>query len=205
MFKVLHLPFLLLITIPAFANQPYLLAPKIHDGGSVPFLQFAGPGEFDSYLTMNLPYGPMPELVKQIETREQVSLKTRGEAHITVVTPVEFWHQLKPYGISMKQIDQIAKDFKIQSSPFQIICLGRGEAVLAGQPQQTYYVVVKSEALLAIRKNVQELVQDTDSAFKAESFYSHITIGYTERDLHESDGILKDSNTCIADIELTVP
>ncbi|MES3036319.1 MAG: hypothetical protein V4736_00305 [Bdellovibrionota bacterium] len=178
----------------------------IKNGKSVEFLKFSGPGAFDSYLTMNLPFAPMKTLLQQVQTTESVKLKDRGEAHITVVTPVEFWNDLKPYGVSIAEIDQIAEAMNIQNSAFQIICLGAGKKVIEDREEKTFYVVVQSDDLLKIRRKVQELLLSKEggraSNFNPTKFYSHITLGYTLKDLHDSDGIIKDDKSCIHDIQL---
>src|SRR6478752_3070797 len=41
------------------------------------------------YVAMKIPYEPIATIKKQIEELEGVTLKSRGEAHITVVNPKE--------------------------------------------------------------------------------------------------------------------
>ena len=185
------------------APENLTLSSKVQEGTEVPFIKHAGNGAMDSYLSMNLPYPPMSELFTQVQSQTPEELKSRGEAHITVITPVEFSQELKPYGVTIQQINQIAEELQIQSSKFDIVCLGMGEAEVSGKSEQTYFVVVKSEDLLKIRQQIEDLVHESDegqSKFKADTFYSHITLGFTKRDLHESDGVIKDQNTCIADL-----
>lgn len=168
---------------------------KIQDGASVAFLTFAEPSQWGSWLQMNLPFEPMVNLKKQVEQIEGVTLKTRGEAHITVVTPVEYWNILKSK-ISIEEINRIAEQMDIQNSTFEIVCLGRGQLNLA----KTYFVVVTSEDLTNIRKAVQNAFISkggSPTVFDPLNFYPHITLGFTDRDLHESDGVVKGSNSCV--------
>jgi 2'-5' RNA ligase len=183
--------------------QNLKLSSQIHKGTSVAFVPHQGNGPMDSYLIMNLPFGPMEDLFKQVQDQTVEKLSNRGEAHITVVTPIEFSQELKPYGVKIEQINKLAQKMKIQNAKFDITCLGMGEAQLSGKAEQTYYVVVKSPELGKIREQVQKLVRKSDqgkSRFKAEAFYPHITLGFTKRDLHESDGVIKDSQSCIASL-----
>jgi len=196
---------LLLTTSSHALSAQFQLNPEIQNASATPFIPHKGKGEFDSYLSMNLPFAPMAKLLEQFQAQEPRPLKDRGEAHITIITPVEFWHQLKPAGITIQQIDQIANEMKLQSSAFEIICLGKGEATLNGKDEQTYYVVVQSEALLNIRRKIQSLIKTNSGAksdFQADKFYPHITMAYTDRDLHESDGVIKNNDACIADLKL---
>jgi hypothetical protein len=132
-------------------------------------------------------------------------LKTRGEAHITVVTPVEYWHVLRKVGVTIAEINLIAQESQIQRAQFRVICLGKRSKELAGIKESTYYVVVRSPDLLQIRRKVRDLYlskRGSRRAFKPENWLPHITLGYTERDLHESDGVKKDENSCILPIQL---
>ncbi|MGZ5279963.1 MAG: hypothetical protein ACXWC9_08475, partial [Pseudobdellovibrionaceae bacterium] len=108
--------------------------------------------------------------------------------------------------VTIQQINQLARKMNIQRSSFTVQCMGRGEAQIDGQNQQTYFVVVQSEDLLRIRRAIQALVRKSDnglSKFNADAFYSHITLGYTERDLFEDDGILKDcTHSYFAEIQM---
>lgn len=171
----------------------------------VEFLKYEGSGPWDNYLAMNIPFEPMADLFKQLLIKERRQLTNRGEAHITVVTPVEYWNILKPTGITMSEINQIAEKEKIQFSKFRIICLGKGSATVENKLESTYYVVVESDDLINLRRKIQNLyVSKGGNAnnFKAEHFFSHITLGFTKRDLHESDGVIKDKGTCFSDLKL---
>lgn len=167
------------------------------------FLPHAGPGRYDSYLALNLPFAPAAELRSAVEAQFRVTLKHRGEAHVTVVTPVEFWDVLKPLGMTIQEIDQIALESGLQQLPVSAVCLGRGQLVINSILESTFYVVVKSPELVALRARIQQRFEElggTPGAFNAETFYPHITLGYTERDLHDTDGVFKDDKTCVEDL-----
>lgn len=182
-----------------------LLSSQIHKSDSVEFLSFNEPTQWGSWLQQNLPYAPAQKLAAQLETSYQVKLKTRGEAHITVITPVEYWNVLKPAGLTMQEIIQAALKLKIQNAKFEVVCLGRGTAQLDNKPEQTYFVVVRSEDLVNIRKEIHRLfiLKGGDrTKFDPLRYYPHITLGFTKRDLHESDGIIKGANSCIQGVRL---
>jgi 2'-5' RNA ligase len=195
-----------LLSGTARASAPeFKLHATIKDGTSVPFLTFHGPGAFDNYLAMNLPYEPMQELFSELAVLSPRPLKTRGEAHITVITPVEYWNDLRPYGITMLDIDQLAERLHIQSSQFNVLCLGRGSIQQGAQMEHTFYVVVQSKDLFVIRQQVQRLLLAKGgraSAFNPYNFHPHITLAFTSRDLFEADGVIKDVRSCVAGVRL---
>lgn len=177
----------------------------IKNGDSVKFLTFEGAGQWDNYLAMNLAFKPMEDLFKQLQQSEKKPLTNRGEAHITVVTPVEYWNKLRPRGVSMAEVNKIAETMNIQKSKFEIVCLGKGTALVNEKTEETFFVVVQSEDLINIRKEIQKLLISkggSSSEFGPMNYYPHITLGFTKRDLHESDGVLKGRNSCVSGIEL---
>lgn len=90
----------------------------------------------------------------------------------------------------------------IQGSNFDVTCLGSGKK----DKDHTYFIVVESQDLVEIRKDVQKLFVHRGGdplAFNPTKFYPHITLGFTTRDLHESDGVIKDKRSCLYGIEFT--
>ncbi|WP_413291484.1 2'-5' RNA ligase family protein [Bdellovibrio sp. HCB337] len=151
-----------------------------------------------AYLAMNLPYPPYQALVGQLEKSEGVTLTTRGEAHITVVTPIEYDKVLKKH-ISIAEIHKIAEEAKIQESSFTPVCIGRGQKELNGKLEKTYYVVIESPALIELRGRIEEVyVKNGGKAqdFVPEKFLPHVTLGFTSRDLHFEDGVVKNRSSC---------
>jgi 2'-5' RNA ligase len=172
--------------------------PLIHLNHKLSFIPHSGNGPFDNYLSMEVQFKPMAELFKQLMLTERRQLINRGEAHVTVVTPIEYEKVLKTK-ISIAEINQIAQAMNIQSSPLKIICLGKADKMIEGVEESTYYLVVKSQELINIRSAIQkEFVKRKGDAklFKPTHFYPHITLAFSKRDLHESDGVLKDEKTC---------
>lgn len=69
----------------------------------------------------------------------------------------------------------------------------------------TFYIVVKSQDLMEIRKEVEKLYikrAGQPGQFRAERFYPHITVDFNKRDQHESDGLIKDKTTCFKPIQI---
>jgi 2'-5' RNA ligase len=147
---------------------------------------------------MSINFPPVQELYLDFKRSYRKKLKNRGEAHVTTITPVEYFQVLKDK-VSIEEINDIALDHRIQESDLNIICLGSGHK----GNLDTFFVVVESQNLLKIRKAVDELFEargGNPRAFSPEDFYPHITLGFNKRDLHESDGVIKDGSSCIYNI-----
>jgi hypothetical protein len=211
--KTLVLAFL---SILAFSNSAIsadlVVSRSITDGSREPFLLHKGDGRFDSTLAMNLPYVPALSLRRQLDAKRGSTLKffagwnPVGEAHVTTITPVEYFDVLKPY-LSMSRIEQIAIKNSIQNSDVEILGLGRGTAVVEQKLESTFYLIVESKNLLKIREQIwEEFVESggNPDAFDPSNFYPHITIGYTKRDLHESDQVFKDTSTLDPEFDLMI-
>lgn len=182
----------------------FKLSKKAFDNSSLPFISHQGNGLFDSYLSMEIQFEPIAELFKQVLVLKRFQMTSRGESHITVVTPVEFNDVLKSK-ITMDEIDGIAKNSAIQASKYEAVCVGKGSLEIDKKLEQTFYVVVRSPALVKLREEVQKLFikkGGDGNLFKPSQYYPHITLGFTKRDLHESDGVTKDERSCFGDLSL---
>lgn len=162
----------------------------------------------ENALAMNIEYTPVFKLREEIKNAAGMSKplafltawEPNGEAHITVITPPEaakiFAENEKH--ISKARIDEIAKEYKIQHSDLKILGIGSGKKLIDDCLEQTFYIVIKSQNLLDIRRQIyNEFVKNggNKNDFNPDHFYPHITIGYTLRDLHESDDVIKDVNS----------
>jgi hypothetical protein len=183
------------------SNSQSELFQALVDGQNMPFISHSGEGNMQNYLAMNLPFEPASKLREHLEETQGLRLKNRGEAHITVVTPVEFDQTLKNF-VSITEINQIAKNLKIQQAHVKALCMGTFKLPAAEELSQVFFVVVQSSDLLAIRAAVQELFEQrggTPGAFKASDLEAHVTLGFTKRDLHKSDGANKTQSSCLAE------
>lgn len=151
-----------------------------------------------SYLAMNLVFDEFVGIRNELEKQMNQPLRHRDEAHITVISPIEY-DQILSKRISIQEINKIAETMHLQKSSFKKLCLGKGTSFLEHKSEATYFVVVQSESLFQIRKAVHQLYQSKGGAatdFNPEAFYPHITIGFTKRDLHFEDGVVKDTSSC---------
>ncbi|MFZ4713528.1 MAG: 2'-5' RNA ligase family protein [Bacteriovoracaceae bacterium] len=184
---------------PSMIVESYSINKAIFETKKIPMKSHNGKKEFERYLSMELPYAPVKALYQDLQKRLGKKLITRKEAHITVITPVEFDEALSSK-LTMSKIEEIAKKYDIQNSPFTIKCLGRAEV----KGNETYYLVVESEALTKIRSEIaREFVMNHGvmGVFKpVKYFFPHITVGFTKRDLHLADGVVKDEKTCTAPV-----
>lgn len=177
---------------------------KVLDASGCTFEAHEKSGPFGSYLSMSIPFAPVGELKGELEKLLGRELVGRGEAHVTVVTPVEYDRVLSPR-VSISEINSIAREMDIQGATFEVLGLGRGQAEIDGRAEQTYYIIVSSGRLVSIRRRIFETYRDRGgepSYFNPSHFYSHITVGFTKRDLHESDGIIKGINSLFAVLEV---
>lgn len=159
---------------------------------------------YDNYLTMNINYDPIKKLMVQLNDHRKTPLKDRGESHITVITPVEYDNVLKTK-ININEINAIAARERIQKTAFEIVCIGKGSVKIQNKEESTFYIVVNSPGLLKVRREIQQLFiknGGAKEAFIPENYHPHITLGFTKRDLHESDGIIKNKKSCVADVKI---
>ena len=140
--------------------------------------------ENKSHLAMNVYYPAVEKIRQRLENEIGYPLKNRGEAHITILTPLE-------YG---KLKNKISTD-EIQTFQFRPVCIGRGKAHIEGHPEFTYYIVVDSPDLVKFRKKITTV----------ENYYPHITLGFTKRDLHFEDGVIKNTSSCIENMNYVGP
>jgi hypothetical protein len=150
-----------------------------------------------NYVTLDLKYEKYSAILTAL-TQEVGPLKNRGEAHITLITPPEFNALTTTAGskITAEQIHELFKTSGLTDKDFKEICLAHGQREINGQKMSTYYVVVKSKKLLKWRQQVAKTSQVSKKDFNPNVFYPHITLGFTDRDLHFEDGLIKNSKTC---------
>lgn len=200
--------FILLLAIAStslFAEDlaDFKLNPEVHNTEVMPFIVHKGPGKWDNYLVQNIPFEPIADLFKQLLISQRRSLTNRGEAHITVITPIEYWDVLKPQGVTIEVINELSLSKKIQNAKFKILCLGSGEKEIEDKLEKTFFVVVESADLISLRQAVLDLYLSKGGSpdkFNPKNYYPHITLGFTKKDLHESDGVIKNSDSCFTEL-----
>lgn len=189
---------LVLVAAPLTWSQSISISSSVFNAQNEAFKAHA------TYLTMEIPYAPVKKVYKDLINSTGTQLMGRGEAHITVITPPEYLNELSGF-ISMEEIDTIAKNLKIQEAEFSIVCLGSVEKIKNGIFTKAYYLVIESQPLLNVRRQILKTINGrggSPTLFDPERFFPHITVGFVSDDLHESDGVYKDSSTCKTDIEI---
>jgi hypothetical protein len=75
--------------------------------------------------------------------------------------------------------------------------LGRGQK----NEDFTYFLVVKrneNAVIWKLRQAIQsQLPKEKQDLFDPNHFYPHVTVGFTQGDLHEKDGVIKDRRACL--------
>lgn len=197
-----HLILSLLLLISSSISLAAITLPlnkAVLSNQEITFLSHRGEGRFETTLAMNVQYAPVKSLREELNLILGYKLnfftlwQPTGEAHITVITPVEYFDKIKPY-LSIERIEAIAQELNIQNSKFEILGLGRGQANLQSKNEETFFIIVNSENLLNIRKQIYaEYLKNGGpaDAWDPDLFYPHITVGYSLRDLHIDDGVIK--------------
>lgn len=192
--------FAIFLVFPAFLDASpqfqWRLDQDLHK--KVAFIRHQEDKPFGSYLIMNINYSPIKKLFTYLDKHLSGGLNkknARSEAHITVVTPPEYDQVLKGV-ISIQEIHNLAESMKIQDFDFTAMCIGEGKF----KESYTYYLVVHSRKLLELRKKIFDLFKKRGgnaSQFDPNLFYPHITIGYTDKDLHLGPhNVKKGINSC---------
>ncbi|KAJ1921235.1 hypothetical protein H4219_000834 [Mycoemilia scoparia] len=186
------------------------LSKEIYHHRDIPFKPQVGDGPFDTYLQLTLQYDPIKDLFSDLkETAGVGNITSRGEAHITVISPPEFANILSKVGITGNDINNIALKNHIQSAKFRAVCLGRVKGSLptdkTNTQQELYSVVVDDVGgtMLKIRRDIYQLYRakgGVGAFFSPEEFQPHITVGFTKKDLFPENGVFKGRNMCWAPI-----
>ncbi|KAJ2827494.1 hypothetical protein GGI24_002630 [Coemansia furcata] len=189
----------------------YALPRDALDSHDIPFSNRTSSAPFGSYLQQTLDFACFADLLKAINATTG-TLQSRGEAHITVITPPEYDRVLKPAGVTIEEIEDIAHAHNIQNARLQPVCVGRFSGPLPNPRSEAdngsflLYSLVVADVfgdLMGIRQEVFKLYRKKGgegALFQPEGFWPHVTLGYDRRDLFIEDGIYKGSNYCYAPI-----
>jgi hypothetical protein len=199
------LRFLVLFVLLAGCAQapsqgPLNLNREIFRNGWKPLKSNMGIGPNETYLAMDINYGPVQKLREELEREQQIKLQHGGEAHLTVITPAEY-QTLKRH-LWMTDINTIAKRHYIQDSRFEVICLGKAQT----KKELTYYLVVKSEDLVLIRQEIHKAFIKKGgerTAFDPKNWHPFISVGFQKRDFSVDEGFIKNEKSCVRQIKLT--
>ncbi|KAJ1891513.1 hypothetical protein LPJ71_007658 [Coemansia sp. S17] len=184
------------------------------DSHDIPFSNRSDSRPFGSYLQQTLDFARFADLFKAINATVG-TLQSRGEAHITVVSPPEYDRVLKPAGVTIEEIEDIARQCGLQSARLQPVCVGRFSGSLPHPMSEAdngtflLYSLVVADVfgdLAGIRQEVFKLYRKKGgegALFQPEGFWPHVTLGFDRRDLFIEDGIYKGSNYCYAPIHTT--
>ncbi|KAG2181589.1 hypothetical protein INT44_008404 [Umbelopsis vinacea] len=179
-----------------FYGPPVPLDARIHDTSKIPFVPHTDP---IMWLGLELNYSYIQPIFEDLN-KSSSNLQSRGEAHITVISPPEY-EVLAKVNISIDDINTIAAEHNIQASKFRVICLGKAEL----QENSVYQLIVSSPDLVDIRTKLFQLYWSkggNTALFDPKSFWPHITVGFTEHDLFLENGVFKGDNLCWRSIEL---
>ncbi|CAO3700796.1 unnamed protein product [Rhizopus microsporus] len=157
----------------------------------------------DSWLGMSIDFKYIKPVFEELNSTA-TPLLNRGESHITIISPPEF-AVLASAGVTIEQVNDIARKNKIQSSKFKIVCLGKEDVVINNVRKIVYQIIIKSEDLVKIRREIFKLYvqkKGNTALFDPESFWPHITVGFTSSDVFLEQGVYKGANVCYRPILL---
>jgi 2'-5' RNA ligase len=159
------------------------------------FFSFEAHSALKTYISYDLEYKAFEEMRLKLENTLGTPLKNRGEAHITVITPPEY----KKLTMTLKheQVHAIANETLVKMPAYETVCVGSGSLKIKEKTEKTYYVVVTAPELLNLRKKLAEAAKLPKDQFDPDLFFPHVTLGFTTRDLHYEDGVIKDKNSCL--------
>jgi hypothetical protein len=157
--------------------------------------------DLKTYVSLDLEYPRYKNILEQL-VKKVGPLQNRGEAHITVITPPEFTKLTDPVfsKLNAVEIHNLFNNAQINKNDFNEICIAEGS--LKNTNLKTYFIVVQSEKILEFRRKIAHLAQTSKDKFDADLFFPHITLGFTERDLHFQDGVIKDIKLCMKNIDI---
>ncbi|MBC7466586.1 MAG: hypothetical protein H7256_11400 [Bdellovibrio sp.] len=193
--SVAYMVILLSFTI-AFISGCSSPAPRPIDTSAAPFVE-TPPAK--PYVSLDLAYPYYKMISDKLDQRLKTTLKNRGEAHITLITPPEF--KVLTTKIEPRRIHTLANEFMATEPKIKNLCLGHFQKKIEGQPEHTYYVVIESSGLVEFRKKIAEESGLSKTDFDPELFFPHVTIGFTARDLHFEDGAIKNQKSCPANLK----
>lgn len=155
-----------------------------------PIMNDKKPASVKNYVSHDLAYPEYHEILNTLDTFLGTKLQNRGEAHITVITPPEF--KTLAEKVAPEVIHQEWEQWTAKA--FTKVCLGEGRVKEKNKVLKTYYVVVNTPGILGFRTHMKNkyAVENFNSAL----YYPHITLGFTEKDLHYEQGVVKDAKSC---------
>ena len=199
--KILTLISICLISFLAQAHEDWSLKNfSVDKTLGVPFVKHE---KSETYLAMNLRYEPFKEFLEKVDRFTYRPVHGLNEAHITIITPNEFQDDLSQL-LTIQEIEEISEKLNLQQSTYKPICLGKGSLLEKEKYFEAYFIVVESEAFLKIRKQIAELYKKRGGKkFDPLNYHPHIDLGFTDRDLDEKDGVIKDSKACMKTLHIS--
>jgi hypothetical protein len=144
-----------------------------------PFLSHPASDADPGWLALPVSFPAVSRLRQGIETLEQRRLEHRGEAHITLVTPPEA-RAIREYdpALSIEVLEAVALP-ALETARWSTPGIGRVE----GEGKRSWFLVVDSPDLRALRRTLARTFALPDSVFDAAAQDLHVTIGFEGGDL----------------------
>lgn len=189
------------LSLPAFSESFDLFLPKsIKNNSNQTFYSRQFPGEYGTTLSYNVDYAPIISLRSEIEKHLGIKLKfftgwnPFGEAHVTILSPKDEYFLVLKDKLPIDAIEKMALDLNIQNAKLEILGIGSGRLKINEKIEETFFVIVDSAELRQLRFAIhKQYVKNggDPKTFDPAWFFPHITIGYTQNDIHEENGLIK--------------
>ncbi len=142
------------------------------------FVSHPADGGSPGWLALPVSHEAVQKLVAGIEHIRGIELQDRGESHITVITPPEAQSIREQAGIPIEALEAYALP-KLEAARWQVLGVGSARDLL----KQTFFLVVDSPDLLALRRDLADVFQLDRDTFDPAAQDFHITIGFVQSDI----------------------
>ncbi|KAI8361728.1 hypothetical protein BD560DRAFT_404536 [Blakeslea trispora] len=185
-----------------YPGKEIVISKKVLKTKKVPFIEHVAGNS--SWLGMNFDFQYVKPVAEALNSTE-FPLLSRGESHVTVITPPEF-AVLATGGVTIDQVNKIAHDLNIQSSKAKIVCLGKEDVVISGVRKIVYQLIMDIPNLVKIREEIFKIYANNGgntALFDPHSFWPHLTVGFTSSDVFVESGVYKGYNVCYSPVKVT--
>ena len=164
------------------AGNPFPFATAVlEEGDTAPVVVYEAVANLSAnkkfFVVVEKDHVEIPVADPQVALPEE-GLKTRGEYHITVVTPPEMKEILDRHGWNWETLHTKINGAPVEGKP-RYVCLGKQEK----GDNAVYYIVVEWGEVNEIRRKMGLQAKDL-----------HVTLGFRQEDIHD---VLKNQGTCI--------
>ncbi len=150
------------------------------------------------HVAMVIPAEPLQKLKLELEHKEAMTLQSRPEASLWVLSPAEL--KILRAHMSLGEIHSYISKVGLQKIPFQPVCLSILRREEADKTLVTYFLALESKGLLEVRRQLSRHFVEhggKPGSFDPEAYRPRITVGFNDRDLLREDSATGSSQPCV--------